>query len=162
MRRIHGNADGGTGKDFVVADPERRIQRAQRFLRRQERYGGTFDGRKNAGKTVAAHLADQITRAQYIGTQQLRDAVTHRIANVVAPCRIDAADQAAVDEQHGQISAVNPSFLDLAAQCVQKRDCFGGRARGGRRLSGGGIPAHRNISRGSILTEPYSRERWIR
>ena len=116
MLRKHGDSDRGTGIDFVLADPERGIQRPQRLGRRQHRHGGTIDDGEDAGKIVPAQLAEQIVRTQHVGTQQSRDARAHRIAHLVAPHRVDAADHAAFDEQHGKMSAVGPAFRDPRPQ----------------------------------------------
>ena len=101
--------------DFIFPDPERHRQCAKRFFCRQKRHGGTFDGRKYTGKIVTSHFADKIVRAKHLRAQQFGHAIAHGIADVVTPNRVDSADHAAIDQQHGQKSSVGQPFLHFAS-----------------------------------------------
>ena len=116
VARIHGDPDRGTRIDFFLADPEWRVQRAQGLLSREQRYGGTLDGRKHAGDVISAHVADKIVRAEHVSAQRRRNPGAHGVADMVTPQRIDLPHHPALHEQHGQIPAVGAPLLDASTQ----------------------------------------------
>ena len=148
---------------FVVTDPDWRVQRAQRFFRRKQRHGRIIHAGKYTGEVIPADGQNEVISAENLGAQRRRSARMHRVADAVAPHRVDAVDDAALDDEQGQAAAVRASLGGEPAQAVINRSFAGSGGVGrSRRRPLGACLAHRNSSFGSIFTVSYSSARTIR
>ena len=120
LLRMQGNPDGRIGIDFLVAGPERDIQRAQGFIGRQKGDGRPIDRREHAGELVPAQFAKKISGPQHIRAKHGHHPLAHGIADVIAPDRIDASDHPTFDEKYRQGVAVGLARDQSLAQQIGK------------------------------------------
>ena len=149
--------------DFRFPEPERRVQRTPQFFGCKQGQLRALHHGKNAGQLVAPEFPDEIVGSQHLGAQAGYDPRADRVADLIAPQGIDAADDPAIHEQQSQALSVRLPLFDAAAQAIGKRHFCSGRRRGGSRIRPGRIATtQRNNSFGSTLIASYSSVRRIR